>query len=169
MKKIILFLGVCSVMVLLSNCSNEDSKKMVEIPDANFKAYLLENFDKNNDGNISEAEAKKVKEINCSGKDIEIFDGIGSFVNLTSLNCSDNLLESLDLRKNQKINKLVCTGNKEPLVIYIGMSSQLRNPNIQKPKDNQPPASANMVVKPLDDSKCTYDKETTQIMIYYDE
>ncbi len=169
MNKIILSLGVCSTLLLFSNCTNKDSKVMLEIPDAKFKTYLLENFDKNADGNISLSEAKAVKEIDCSGLEIEVLNGIEKFASLESLDCSNNQLDELEIRYNKKLNKLVCTGNKEPLFIYIGMSSPLRNPNIQKPEANQPPQTANMAVLPIDVSKVTYDKEKTNIMIYFDE
>lgn len=169
MKKIILSLGVCSVMLLFSNCSNEDSKTMVEIPDANFKSYLLENFDKNNDDNISVAEAKAVKEINCSGREIERLDGIEKFENLRSLDCSNNLLSELEIRYNRKLNKLVCTGNNAGMFLYVGMTSPLRNASIKKPKDNVPPENAEMATMLLDESKCTYDKETTSILLSFED
>ena len=168
MKKSISFLSVCMVVLLLSGCSN-DSKVMVEIPDANFKAYLLENFDKNKDGNISLSEAKAVKEINCSGKNIELLDGIEKFENIESLDCSNNKLDELEIRYNRKLNKLVCIGNNDPLIIYIGMKSPLRNPGIKKPKDNEDPQITGVAVTPIDISKCTYDQETTIISISYDD
>ena len=162
------FLSVCMVILLFSGCSN-DSKVIVEIPDANFKAYLLENFDKNKDGNISLSEAKAVKEINCSGRGIELLDGIEKFENLESLDCSNNKLEDLEIRYNRKLNKLACKGNNAPLTIYIGMKSPLRNPSIQRPKDNVEPQITGAAVTPIDISKCTYDQESTIINISYDD
>ncbi len=169
MKKFILSLSVCSLVLLFSNCSDKDSKVIIEVPDMNFKTYLLEKFDKNNDGNLSLSEAKTIKEINVSGREIEHLDGIEKFANLETLDCSNNLLDELELRYNKKLNKLVCTGNNNPLTIYIGMSSPLRNQNIQKPKDNEPPQTTNMTVKPIDDSKCTYDHETTNIYLSFED
>ncbi|MDR0572968.1 MAG: hypothetical protein LBG96_02880 [Tannerella sp.] len=169
MKKFILSLSVCSLALLCSNCSDKDSKVIVEIPDVNFKTYLLDFFDENNDGNLSLSEAKAIKEINVSGKEIERLDGIEKFANLESLDCSDNLLDELELRYNKKLNKLVCTGNKVPLTVYIGMSSPLRNQNVTKPKENEPPQMANIAVKPIDESKCTYDHETTNIYLSFED
>jgi Leucine-rich repeat (LRR) protein len=162
MKRIILSLGVCSIMMLISSCSGE-----LEIPDANFKAYLLENFDKNKDGNISLSEAKAIKEINCSGKNIEKLDGIEKFESLESLDCSNNKLEELEIRYNLKLNKLVCNGNNEGMTIYIGMKSPLRNQAIVKPKANEQPDLKNVKNNILNDSKCTYDKNTTRIVISF--
>jgi Leucine-rich repeat (LRR) protein len=169
MKKMILSLGVCSMLFLFSGCANKDGSVILEIPDAKFKTYLLQNFDKNADGKLSLTEAKAIKEINCSGMEIEVLDGIEKMANLESLDCSNNKLDELELRYNKKLNKLVCTGNNVPLTIYIGMSSPLRNAEIRKPKANEPPQNANMAIKPIDASKITYDENKTNIMIYFDD
>ncbi|MDR1814846.1 MAG: hypothetical protein LBR18_08390 [Tannerella sp.] len=172
MKRVLL--SVCFSAILLSACggkgakSNNDANTPVEIPDANFGAYLLENFDQNNDGVITVSEAEAVKDINCSGKEIADLTGIEKFANLESLNCSNNKLDELELRYNKKLNKLVCTGNNTPLTIYIGMSSPLRNQNVQRPKNNEPPSTANMML-PLDVSKCTFDHNSTNIYLSFDE
>jgi Leucine-rich repeat (LRR) protein len=157
------------MLLLFSNCTDKDRKMILEIPDAKFSAYLLENFDENADGKISLSEAKAVKEINCSGMEIEVLDGIEKFANLVSLDCSNNKLDELELRYNKKLNKLVCTGNNVPLTIYIGMSSPLRNPDIRKPAANEPPQNVNMAAKPVDADKITYDEDKTNIMIYFDD
>jgi Leucine-rich repeat (LRR) protein len=169
MKKVILSLGACSILFLFSNCTDKDSKVILEIPDAKFKTCLLENFDKNADGKLSLSEAKAIKEINCSGMEIEVLDGIEKFTNLESLDCSNNRLDELELRYNKKLNNLVCTGNNAPLTIYIGMSSPLRNPNIRKPQANEPPQTENMAVKPIDAGKIIYDEDKTNIMIYFED
>jgi len=168
MKNFILYLSVCSLVLLLSNCTDKDSKVIIEIPDTNFKTYLLENFDKNQDGEISLSEAKAVKEINCSNKGIEVLDGIEKFVNLESLDCSNNQIGELWLTHNKKLNRLSCAGNNA-IFIYIGMTSPLRNQNVQKPTDNSPSQAANMTSKLLDDSKCTYDHDMTSISLSFDD
>jgi hypothetical protein len=154
------------MMILFSGCADKDGKVMIEIPDANFKSYLLENFDKNGDGNISLLEAKAITAINCSGMNIEKLDGIEKFANLESLDCSNNELEELEIRYNGKLNKLVCNGNKEPLTLYIGMKSPLRNPSAPTPKSNEPPQTSDMVY-PLDASKVTYDRDKTNIYLSF--
>ena len=169
MKKIILSLSVCLMVLLFSSCDNKDSKVIVEIPDANFKTYLLENFDKNSDGNISLSEAKAIKDINCSGKYIADLTGIEKFENLESLDCSNNELNELEVRYNRKLNKLVCNGNNEPLYIYIGMTSPLKHANVKTPNPNEPPKDVSMMASPLDESKCTYDKESTNVVVCFDD
>ena len=151
----------------LTDVISDKSDDIVEIPDANFKAYLLENFDTNKDGNISVAEAKAVKEINCYYKNIESLDGIERFLNLASLNCSNNQLSELDVRLNRNLNKLVCTNNEVGLMIYVGWSSPLRSQAIQKPDSGTPQIDPN-ISQMLDVSKCTYDQETSNVLVYYD-
>ena len=59
----------------------------IPIADANFKAYLVANFDTNGDGEISTAEAKQVTTINVNTDNIYSLDGIEYFTNLTQLAC----------------------------------------------------------------------------------
>ena len=181
MKKSILFFGVCMAIILFSDCSSKskkddsvnerlnDSITIIKIPDANFKTYLLENFDDNKDGNISLLEAKAVKEINCSGKNIKSLAGIENFKNLESLDCSNNEMDDVELQYNRKLNKLVCTGNNVPFMLYIGMSSPLRNPKLQKPAPGEPPKDVTSATQMLDESKCTYDHDKTNIYLTFND
>ena len=84
----------------------------VNVPDANFRAYLIENFDTNNDGRISEAEAVLVESINCSEQGIASLSGIARFTNLTSLVCSGNELTSVDISSNLALVEFICDSNK---------------------------------------------------------
>ena len=103
MKRFILLLNTFVLVLAVLGCTQknkqaavksvDDNTTYVSIPDANFKAFLLENFDANKDGEISLAEAKAVTDLDCSGKNIKKLDGIEKFTNLESLNCSNNQLE----------------------------------------------------------------------------
>jgi len=166
MKRLVLSLCVLSVMGLVAMCADKDSKLFVEIPDANFKAYLLENFDANKDGKISLKEAKAIKVIDCSNRNIEALDGIEKFSNLTSLNCSNNLLDELELNENKKLNKLVCTNNINPLTIYLSMSSPLRNKKFVAPKKNATPDASQLVI-PIDVNKVVFDNGKTNFNISF--
>jgi len=84
---------------------------IVNIPDANFKAYLTANFDKDKDGEISEEEALGIKDIMCWQLNIASMTGIESFPNLEILNCMDNKLTSLDVSNNFKLKELTCSIN----------------------------------------------------------
>ena len=163
MKKIILSLSVCSMVLLFANCSNKDKNVIIEISDANFKAYLLENFDKNNDGNISVSEANAVKEINCSGMNIEDLTSIKMFKNLEILDCSNNKLDDIQIQKNRKLKKVNCKGNNAEFKIYFGMSSPLRNPNFRAPTS---PQDVNSIINPLDVKKCLYDVGATPVVLF---
>jgi Leucine-rich repeat (LRR) protein len=176
MKKLLFTINVCALMLLFADCSgksanknvNNDADVAIEIPDTIFKSYLVENFDKNKDGNITVEEAKEIKDLNIAGMGIEKLDGIEQFANLASLDCSNNQLDELELRYNKNLNKLVCTGNKAPLTIYIGMTSPLRKNNVKRPASGTTPQVENMQ-NPLDETKATFDEGKTNVMLYYDE
>lgn len=85
----------------------------VEIADAAFKAYLLENYDVDGDGVLSSKEAEAVTKIEASGLGIKDMSGLAAkFPNLTWLDCSDNELTELDLTGLQALTYLDCSGNK---------------------------------------------------------
>lgn len=70
----------------------------VHIPDANFSAYLVENFDTDGDKRISRTEAAAVTEIECKDCEIASIEGIKSFTSLEKLDCSYNVIgDTLDL------------------------------------------------------------------------
>ena len=96
----------------------------VQFTDANFKSYCVTNFDTNNDGEISIAEARQVTSISVltdkNHQDITSLGGIEYFTNLTTLNCygswdpGDNLgqLTSLDVSHNTALTELRCDSNQ---------------------------------------------------------
>ena len=66
----------------------ESTITAIPIADANFKAYLVANFDTNGDGEISTTEAKQVTTINVNTDNIYSLDGIEYFTSLTQLTCN---------------------------------------------------------------------------------
>lgn len=95
----------------------------VEFEDANFKAFCVDNFDSNGDGEISYSEAAAVLEINCSRYtengfwrehcgEITSLKGIEFFVNITSLNFQSNYLSSIDLSSNPSLIYLNAGDNR---------------------------------------------------------
>ena len=140
----------------------------IEVPDANFKSYLLENFDANNDGILTLAEAYAVTIMNCSGRNIESLVGIECFANLEYLDCSNNQLDELELRYNKKINKLVCTNNSDGMLwVHFAMSSPLRNRIFKRPP-NSPPSDTNWGY-PIDVNKCIFDVGKTAFDVDFNE
>ena len=82
-------------------------------PDAKFRAYLEEEFGR-------EILLENVWEIDCSGLGIQSLEGIEKFPNLTSLDCSDNRLTSLDLSKNTALSYVNCRNNMDLTDIDFG-------------------------------------------------
>lgn len=120
----------------------------INIPDPVFRQYCLDNFDINQDNEISVDEARDVYSITVDTKDIESLEGIEEFVNLTYLDCSLSInyythlqdgtihffdendneifgkLQSLDVSKNTALTSLSCGFN--PLsALDVSNNSQL--------------------------------------------
>ncbi|MEA1922676.1 MAG: DUF1566 domain-containing protein, partial [Pseudomonadota bacterium] len=99
-------------IVLLSNlAAYAGMDPPVHIPDANFKAYLVDNFDDDSDGEIQLSEALTVTSMDASSQNIADLTGIESFTNLTELNCCDNQLTNLDVSSNTGLTQLLCYFN----------------------------------------------------------
>lgn len=87
---------------------------VVDIPDANFKTYLIGNssINTNNDSQISLDEANSFTgTINVINKQIADFTGLETFVNITGLQCSYNNAP-LNVTKNINLTDLRCYGNE---------------------------------------------------------
>ena len=95
-----------------------DMEEELNIPDANFKKYLLENCDMNRDGRLtlSDAEAWNnstlAKFFYITYTNINSLKGIEYFTALAYLNCGSNELTSLDLSKNIALTQLECDNNR---------------------------------------------------------
>ena len=86
----------------------------VNIPDANFKAYLVGNsaINTNGDTEIQVSEATNYTgSIYCSDLNISDLTGIEDFTALTSLDCDDNQITSLDVSNNTALTNLWCGQN----------------------------------------------------------
>ena len=104
------------------------NSQIINFPDANFKAKLLEanstnsiaknlagnNFkiDTNNDGEIQESEALQVQVLGVSSSNIISLVGIKKFSNLRDLFCGQNQLLTLDLTDLQYLQKINCPFNQ---------------------------------------------------------
>ena len=102
-----------------------DSKENIIFEDANFKAYMIKNFDTDGDGEISYEEALAITMIDVDTDNIESLAGIEHMANLTELNCEGPFvmsgyepeegrgkLKTLDVSKNTKLTKLYCGFNQ---------------------------------------------------------
>ena len=87
----------------------------VNIPDANFKAYLVGNtaINTNGDTEIQCSEANAFNgEINIQSANITDMTGLEAFTSLTSLKCNNNMLTTLDLSGNMALTALYCGANQ---------------------------------------------------------
>lgn len=103
--------------------------QIVNIPDANFKSYLISNseINTNNDNEIQVSEAVAfIGTINIYNKGIANLTGIDAFVNITGLQCSVNNLTNLDISKNTKLTGLYC-GNNQLTILDVTQNTVLRN------------------------------------------
>lgn len=120
-----------------------DNNRNIVFEDANFKAYLVANFDKNGDGEISRLEALDITRIEVCTDNITSLAGIESMPNLKilicggtynynidkaygklkvldvsqntlldSLDCSNNIISTINLEHNQKLTVLDLTRNE---------------------------------------------------------
>ncbi|MCB0464238.1 MAG: T9SS type A sorting domain-containing protein [Aequorivita sp.] len=115
----LLFLSICGIV----------NAQIVNIPDVNFKAALLNYnpaIDINNNGEIELNEAQGVFELNVSYKNILNLEGIQSFSNLTYLNCSSNFFENLDVSQNLSLTSLHCS-NGELSNLNVSQNQSLIN------------------------------------------
>ena len=80
-------------------------------PDANFRT-IVEGFDNNKDGSLSDTEIAAVKKINCFRKRITNLKGIEYFTSLNNLWCAENKLTALDVSKNTALTDLYCGYNQ---------------------------------------------------------
>ena len=80
-------------------------------PDGNFR-NVVRSYDSNADGTLSVAEIQVVTEITCDTQEIADLRGIEFFSALTSLNCQENQLASLDVSNNTALTVLRCYDNQ---------------------------------------------------------
>lgn len=85
---------------------------VVQFEDANFKAYCVQSFDKDGDGEISFDEASAVVHMFCYNKNITSLEGIQYFTSLQNLQCYGNQLTSLDVSRNTALKTLSCSANQ---------------------------------------------------------
>ena len=99
-----------------NNSGSSEEKKGIKIgsntfPDEKFRAYILENIDKDGDGYLSETEIAETTSITCADRSISSLKGIEYFVNVQSIDCSGNNLTQLDVSKNIYLRGLACFEN----------------------------------------------------------
>ncbi|HQP77822.1 MAG TPA: T9SS type A sorting domain-containing protein [Saprospiraceae bacterium] len=102
--------------------------QIVNIPDPNFKAYLVNNpeINTNHDDEIQLSEAESFSGmIDCPDLEITDLTGIEAFVNIPNLNCYKNEISALDLSQNIALEFLDCSFN-EILVLDLSKNTALK-------------------------------------------
>ena len=111
MKKSLLFL----TLLIFSVCSVHS--QIVNIPDTNFKNYLLGeatiNINADTEIQVTEAEAF-TGYLACNNLGIGDLTGLEAFINITELYVSDNNITSLDVSANTALHTLFCERNNIP-------------------------------------------------------
>ena len=99
--------------------------QIVNIPDANFKQYLLTEItvdtdgnvfpdvvaDSNGDGEIDEDEALQITYLIPTNRNITTLSGIEYFTNLIFLNFNNNLVTAVDLHTLHNLRNIQCNNN----------------------------------------------------------
>jgi Leucine-rich repeat (LRR) protein len=99
----------------IANLYEEEPACIINIPDANFKAYLVGNtaINTNADAEIQCAEASAYTgSIYCQTSNISDLTGIEAFTNITQLDCYGNQLTSLNVSSNTALTLLSCWDNQ---------------------------------------------------------
>lgn len=81
-------------------------------PDENFRDYVAEEWDKNQDKYFSPSEIANAKWISCDNKEISNLKGIEFFTNIWLLECYYNNLTTIDLSHNKKLSYINCHHNQ---------------------------------------------------------
>jgi hypothetical protein len=123
------------IILLITGITNA---QVVNIPDANFKAKLLEAsptntiaytnglpivIDTNNNGDIENSEAIVIDSLVVSSSNISSLLGISSFTNLKKLSCSTNNLTDLDVTNLTNLEFLNCADNQISSLFVSGLSN----------------------------------------------
>ena len=134
-------------------------------PDANFRKYVKETFDKDKDGILSQVERERVYEIVVKNIGVKTLKGLEFFPNLEFLYCQKNDISNIDVSKNQKLIKLYCDENqitgldvsKNPKLEELGCSSnKLAGLDVSKNQNLNDVYCNSCSLTALDVSKNTY-------------
>ncbi|UPQ77982.1 T9SS type A sorting domain-containing protein [Flavobacterium azooxidireducens] len=118
------------ILFLLLLSSFASNAQIVDIPDANFKAKLLEaspsnsiaqnsafppqniKIDINDDGEIQESEALLVSYLNVSNSNISSIEGINNFQNLREINANNNNLSNVIFEGSMQLRRVQLNNNQ---------------------------------------------------------
>ena len=102
------------VLLLVAVCSVAAADVKIDekhFPDKVFREEVVQKFDTNRNGVLSDAELKAVKEVRAAGRDIHSLKGIEYFTSATLIHCYYSYLTELDVSSNTELVELNCFGN----------------------------------------------------------
>lgn len=125
MRKLVigLSLGVFLLLFSMAAYADDISLDSEHFPDAAFRAYLIETFDTDHNGVLSDDERSIVGSLFISNKQIESLSGIQYFPNLESIICWQNRITQLDVSENHALKELYCGDNLLTHLNVTGCSS----------------------------------------------
>ena len=94
-------------------------------PDEALRSYVLDKVDTNGDGQLSVEEAAKLTSMSISG--VRDLSGLDSFPNLRTVQDSDEILESVDLRGCSALQVANFSGATNLESLKLGRNSGLKN------------------------------------------
>jgi Leucine-rich repeat (LRR) protein len=112
-----------------------DCSTITALPDANFEDKLINlGFDTDGkNGIVLKTSIEDITTLDVSNSSITDLTGIQSFTALTTLNCSGNLINKLDVSKNTAFSTLNCANN--PTLICIQVADVMSTTNWTITKD----------------------------------
>ena len=128
MKKFCALIGTMLFCLLLFPIRAQAAEVIDEqtFPDPDFRSYVADFLDDNGDGTLTNSEIAAVTYMDLSEYSAESLKGIEVFTNLSELNCSQNMLKTLDLSQNPNLVFVECSFNRlKTLKVPAGISTLL--------------------------------------------
>ena len=133
-----------SVRLDVEVIDNDIAIDEANFPDAAFREYLKENFDKDSNDTLSAAEIADIRTIMVSSNvNITNLTGIANFFNLKSLYCENTSIASLDVSSNTSLTYLYCGNNANLKTLNVNGTSSLQTLSCQKTKITSLDVSSN--------------------------
>ena len=95
-------------------------------PDSAFRTFVKNKYDRDDNGYLSDSEISSVTNLSCSGQGISNLKGIKFFTSVSTLNCTNNNLTSLDVSDMKSLTRLYADNNRLTSINLSG-TSNLKN------------------------------------------
>ena len=119
----------CMVLTLLPTAAfaaGDVNINETNFPDANFRQYVKDEFDKDGNEVLSADEIAAADTIFVTGEPITSIEGIAYFTALTDLRCSNTKLTTLDTSHNTKLVSLECNDTPTLTSLNVSQNTELK-------------------------------------------